>query len=163
MRVDALMDSPSVAGAYRFIIEPGDSTAVEVETSLFFRKSPKKIGIAPLGSLFLAGQNRTRFIPDYRPQVHDSDGLLIESGESNWIWRPLVNPAKEHQITDFPVTDLKGFGLMQRDRAFEDYDDLASRFELRPSYWVEPGRHWVPGQRLNWWRFPRPTIGTTTS
>jgi periplasmic glucans biosynthesis protein len=145
VRVYALMDSASVAGAYQFVIEPGGATAVEVETSLFFRKSPKKIGIAPLCSLFLTGQDSTRYIPDYRPQVHDSDGLLIESGDSNWVWRPLVNPAKEHQITRFPVTELKGFGLMQRDRKYSDYDDLGSRFERRPSYWIEPSGNWGPG------------------
>ena len=145
IRLYALLNSPSVAGAYRFVIEPGAATVVEMETSLFFRKSPKKIGLAPVGSLFLMGQNRTRFIPDFRPQVHDSDGLLIEAGDGNWVWRPLVNPAKEHRISRFPVTDLKGFGLMQRDRLFHDYDDLASRFESRPSYWIEPGGHWGPG------------------
>jgi glucans biosynthesis protein len=145
IRIYALMDSPSVAGAYRFVIQPGAATVVDVESSLFFRKSPKKIGLAPLGSLFLDGQNRTRSIPDYRPQVHDSDGLLIETGDSNWIWRALVNPAKSHQISEFPATDVKGFGLMQRDREFGDYDDLGSHFELRPSYWVEPTGHWGPG------------------
>ncbi len=145
MRVYALLDSPSVAGAYRFVIEPGANTITEVETSLFFRKTPKKIGIAPIGSLFLEGQNRTRFIPDYRPQVHDSDGLLIEPGNDNWIWRPLVNPAKEHQLSQFPVAELKGFGLTQRDREFRDYDDLGSRFEARPTYWIEPIGNWGPG------------------
>jgi periplasmic glucans biosynthesis protein len=145
IRIFALMDSPSVAGAYRFVIQPGGATLVDVEASLFFRKSPRKVGLAPLGSLFLEGQNRTRLIPDYRPQVHDSDGLLIETGDSNWIWRPLVNPAKSHRLSEFPVTDLKGFGLMQRDRSFDDYEDLGSRFELRPSYWVEPTGHWGPG------------------
>ena len=145
MRVYALLDSPSVAGAYRFVIEPGAATVVHVEASLFFRKSPQKIGLAPLSSLFLMGQNRARFFPDYRPQVHDSDGLQIESGDGNWTWRVLVNPAKEHRISRFPVAELKGFGLMQRDREFGDYDDLQSRFELRPSYWVEPGQGWGPG------------------
>jgi glucans biosynthesis protein len=145
IRLYALLDSPSVAGAYRFVIEPSAATVVEVETSLFFRKSPKKIGLAPVGSLFLMGQNRTRFISDYRPQVHDSDGLMVQSGDGNWIWRPLVNPAKEHRISRFPVSELKGFGLMQRDRAFYDYDDLADRFESRPSYWIEPEGNWGPG------------------
>jgi len=145
IRVFALLDSPSVAGGYGFVIEPGAATVVEVEASLFFRKSPKKIGLAPLGSLFLAGQSRTRFIPDYRPQAHDSDGLLIEAGDGNWLWHPLVNPAKEHRISRFAAADLKGFGLMQRDREFRDYDDLGSRFELRPSYWIEPRGHWGAG------------------
>jgi periplasmic glucans biosynthesis protein len=145
IRVYALLNSPSVAGAYRFVIEPGAATGVRVETSLFFRKSPKKIGLAPLGSLFLMGQNRTRYFPDYRPQVHDADGLQIESGNGTWTWRPLVNPAKTFRISRFPLSDLKGFGLMQRDREFADYDDLGSRFERRPSYWVEPVGHWGPG------------------
>ena len=145
IRLFALMDGPSVSGAYRFVIQPGAATLVEVETSLFFRKAPKKIGLAPLGSLFLKGQNRTRWIPDYRSQVHDSDGLLIETGDTNWMWRPLVNPAKTHRLSEFPFADVKGFGLMQRDREFDDYDDLGSRFELRPSYWVEPSGNWGPG------------------
>jgi periplasmic glucans biosynthesis protein len=145
VRIYALMDSPSLAGAYRFVIEPGDTTSVEVESSLFFRKSPKKIGIAPLGSLFLVGQNRTHYIPDYRPQVHDADGLLVEAGAGDWRWRPLVNPANTHRISQWPAAEAKKFGLMQREREFRDYDDLESRFELRPSYWVEPGERWGPG------------------
>jgi periplasmic glucans biosynthesis protein len=145
IRLYALLDSPSVAGAYGFVIEPGSVTRVRVEESLFFRKSPKKIGLAPLGSLFLMGQNRTRLFPDYRPQVHDADGLQIETGESNWIWRPLVNPARTFQISRFSADDFKGFGLSQRDRRFGDYDDLQSRFELRPSYWIEPDGRWGRG------------------
>jgi glucans biosynthesis protein len=145
MRLYALLDSPSVAGAYRFVIEPGANTTVEVEASLFFRKSPKKIGLAPLGSFFMTGQNRTRYFPDYRPQVHDSDGLLVEAGDGDWLWRPLVNPARTYRISRFPSAEGKRFGLMQRDREFGDYDDLGSRFERRPSYWVEPGENWGPG------------------
>jgi len=145
MRLYALLDSPSVAGAYGFVIEPGATTSVEVEASLFFRKSPKKIGLAPLGSLFMTGQNRTRYFPDYRPQVHDSDGLLVQAGDDDWLWRPLVNPAERHRISRFRSAEGKRFGLMQRDRDFGDYDDLGSRFELRPSYWIEPGERWGPG------------------
>jgi glucans biosynthesis protein len=145
IRIFALMDSPSVAGAYCFVIQPGGATVVGVEASLFFRKSPRKIGLAPLGSLYLKGEDNPCSVPDYRPQVHDSDGLLMETGQSNWIWRPLVNPARTHRISEFPAKGLQGFGLMQRDREFDDYDDLGSRFELRPSYWVEPGGNWGPG------------------
>jgi periplasmic glucans biosynthesis protein len=145
IRLYALLDSPSVAGAYGFVIEPGPTTFVKVEASLFFRKTPKKIGLAPLGSLFMTGQNRTRHFPDYRPQVHDSDGLLVQAGDGEWLWRPLVNPAEKHRISRFPSAEGKRFGLMQRDREFEDYDDLGSRFELRPSYWIEPGERWGPG------------------
>lgn len=145
MRVYALMDSPSVAGAYCFVIEPGDTTRVHVEASLFFRRTPKKIGLAPIGSLFMSGENSTRHFPDYRPQVHDSDGLLFEAGEGDWLWRPLVNPVKTHRISRFPAAEGKKFGLMQRDRHFGDYDDLGSRFERRPSYWIEEGERWGAG------------------
>jgi glucans biosynthesis protein len=145
MRLYALLDSPSVAGAYRFVIEPGETTRVQVEASLFFRRTPQKIGLAPLGSLFMKGENSTRSFPDYRPQVHDADGLLVEAGESDWLWRPLVNPVKTHWISRFPAAEGKKFGLVQRDREFHDYEDLGSRFERRPSYWIEPGERWGAG------------------
>lgn len=145
MRVYALLDSPSAAGAYCFVIEPGDVTHVQVEASLFFRRSPKKIGLAPMAGLFLSGENSTRCFPDYRRQVHDADGLLFEASPSDWLWRPLVNPARTHRITRFPAAEGKKFGLMQRDRQFSDYGDLASRFERRPSYWIEQGERWGTG------------------
>jgi glucans biosynthesis protein len=145
IRIYALMDSPSAAGAYSFVIEPGATTVTEVQANLFFRKGVQKVGVAPMSSLFLMGQNRTRFVPDFRPQVHDADGLSIYYGASNWLWRPLVNPEKKHRITSFPVTDLKGFGLLQRDRDFRDYEDLQSRFDLRSSYWIEPQGDWGAG------------------
>jgi glucans biosynthesis protein len=145
IRVYALMDSPSATGAYSFVIQPGATTVVDTQTSLFTRKGIQKLGVAPMSSLFLMGQNRTRYIPDYRPQVHDADGLSISYGASNWLWRPLVNPEKKHRVTSFPVTKLKGFGLMQRDRDFRDYEDLQARFELRPSYWIEPQGDWGQG------------------
>jgi glucans biosynthesis protein len=145
IRIYALMDSPSVTGAYSFTVEPGAATVVDTQVNVFFRKGVQKVGVAPMSSLFLIGQNRTRFIPDFRPQVHDADGLSIHYGESNWLWRPLVNPEKKHRITSFPVSGLKGFGLLQRDREFRDYEDLQSRFEMRPSYWIEPQGDWGAG------------------
>jgi glucans biosynthesis protein len=145
IRVLALMDSPSLTGAYSFAIEPGAATVVDVQASLFFRKGVQKLGVAAMSSLFLKGQNESRFVPDFRPQVHDSDGLCICSSGSNWLWRPLVNPEKKHRVTNFPVSHLKGFGLLQRDREFRDYQDLEARFELRPSYWIEPQGDWGQG------------------
>lgn len=141
----ALLDSPSVAGAYRFVIKPGDVTVIDVEASLFARKGGKKFGFAPMSSMFLEGQNRTRFMPDFRPQVHDSDGLLTRSGQTNWQWRPLVNPDRDPQVTRISSDNLDGFGLLQRDRKFDDYEDLESHYELRPSYWIEPAAPWGPG------------------
>jgi glucans biosynthesis protein len=145
LQLFALLDSPSVAGAYRFVIHPGEDTSVEVEASLFVRNEGKKFGFAPLTSMFLMGENRTRYIPDYRPEVHDSDGCLLQTAAGEWLWRPLVNPEKKHQITRFPADDLRGFGLLQRDRDFRDYEDLGARYDLRPGLWVKPGNHWGAG------------------
>jgi glucans biosynthesis protein len=145
MQFYGLLDSPSVAGAFRFVLKPGDTTFVEVEASLFVRKEGKKLGLAALTSMCLFGKNKTRFIPDFRSEVHDSDGLLIQTAGGEWEWRPLVNPPKEHRITKFAADDVAGFGLMQRERDYRAYHDLVSRFELRPSLWVKPLNKWGPG------------------
>jgi glucans biosynthesis protein len=141
----ALLDSPSVAGAYRFVIKPGETTFVEEEASLFPRKEIKKLGVAPLTSMFLVGGNRTRFVPDFRPEIHDSDGLLLQMGDGQWLWRPLVNPQKRYQVSRFPGDSLAAFGLLQRDRDFRDYQDLAARYDLHPSLWVQPATNWGAG------------------
>lgn len=145
VKIYALLNSPSVAGAYRFTIQPADRTRVEVESSLFFRKIPKKIGIAPLTSMFLMGENRTRYLADFRPEVHDSDGLLIQTNAEQCLWRALTNPEKEHVVSQFPGSTPTGFGLLQRDRRFGHYQDLAGRYELRPSLWVQPQGSWGAG------------------
>lgn len=145
MRLYALLDSQSLTGAYEFIIRPGERTAMEIRMALFERKRPKEIGIAPLTSMFLFGEARPRPISDWRPEVHDSDGLLLSSGTGEWIWRPLVNPEKL-QISYFELTNPRGFGLLQRDRAFRDYEDLEARQELRPSAWITPTGSWGKGQ-----------------
>jgi glucans biosynthesis protein len=145
MQFYGLLDSPSVAGAFRFVLKPGDITFVDVEASLFVRKEGKKLGLAALTSMFLFGKNKTRFMPDFRPEVHDSDGLLILTAGGEWEWRPLVNPPKDHRITRFAADDVAGFGLMQRERDYRGYHDLVSRFELRPSLWIKPLNKWGPG------------------
>jgi periplasmic glucans biosynthesis protein len=145
LRLFALLESPSAAGAYRFVIHPGENTLAEVEASVFVRKAGKKLGFAPLTSMFLMGENRTRFIADYRPEVHDSDGLLLEGSTGEWLWRPLVNPEKKHHISRFPADDPPGFGLLQRDRDFHNYEDLGARYDLRPSLWVKPLNQWGSG------------------
>lgn len=141
----ALLNSPSVAGAYRLIIHPGKATQVEVQSSLFFRKVPTKLGLAPMSSMFLMGENRTTYIPDFRPEVHDSDGLLIQSNTERCLWRPLSNPEKKPVISRFPQNTFVGFGLLQRDRQFSHYQDLAGRYELRPSLWAQPRKGFGAG------------------
>ncbi|WP_440870491.1 glucan biosynthesis protein [Vreelandella titanicae] len=140
----ALMDSPSVSGAYRFIIQPGENTQVEVEAELFAREDIAKLGVAPLTSMFTYGEASRERPDDFRPQVHDSDGLLMHTGSGEWIWRPLSNPAYLHTsafIDDSP----QGFGLMQRERDFNRYLDTEAQYHRRPSQWVVPLDKWGPG------------------
>jgi glucans biosynthesis protein len=112
---------------------------------LFIRKDSKKLGLAPLTSMFLFGKQRMKFFPDFRPEVHDSDGLLLQPTGNEWLWRPLVNPQKEHRLSRFSANDLQGFGLLQRARDFRDYEDLESRYELRPGLWVKRLDIFPPG------------------
>lgn len=134
--VYALLDSPSAAGAYRFVIRPGEETTVKVDQLLYFRQEVKKLGIAPLTSMFLHGENTVRQFEDFRPEVHDSDGLLLHFDTGEWLWRPLDNP-RSLNVTGFQMSKPKGFGLIQRDRDFSHYQDLETRPDLRPSAWQE--------------------------
>jgi glucans biosynthesis protein len=95
--------------------------------------------------MYFFGENQRSGRDDYRPEVHDSDGLSMQSGTGEWIWRPLVNP-KRLLVTSFGMTNPVGFGLMQRDRDFAHYEDLEARYDLRPSGWVEPKGSWGPGR-----------------
>jgi glucans biosynthesis protein len=142
--VHALVDGPSVTGAYSFVIRPGDATIMDVAMTLYPRQAIELLGLAPLTSMFLFGSNDRQGVDDYRPQVHDSEGLQIWSGSGEWFWRPLVNP-QQLRLSLFSDKDPKGFGLMQRTRAFEEYEDLDARFGLRPSLWVEPLEGWGQG------------------
>ena len=135
----ALMDSEHMTGAYRFDVHPGEQTVTEVHARIFMRQADKPVatlGLAPLTSMFFFGENQPR-PGDFRPEVHDSDGLMIATGDGEWLWRPLQNP-KSPLVTSFSMASLKGFGLMQRDRAFNSYEDTEARYELRPSAWITP-------------------------
>ncbi|TVP49088.1 MAG: glucans biosynthesis protein [Halomonas sp.] len=140
----ALMDSPSISGAYRFIIQPGENTQVEVEAELFAREDIAKLGVAPLTSMYTYGDASRERPDDFRPQVHDSDGLLIHTGSDEWIWRPLSNPS-EVRVSAFLDESPLGFGLMQRERDFNRYLDMEALYHRRPSQWVVPIDEWGPG------------------
>jgi glucans biosynthesis protein len=135
--VHALLDGPSVAAAFRFTIRPGETTVMDVESTLYPRVDIAQAGIAPLTSMFYFSANDRLKIDDYRPAVHDSDGLLVWNGRGEQLWRPLANPA-ELQVSGFADVNPRGFGLMQRRRDFHNYEDLEARYERRPSLWVEP-------------------------
>lgn len=148
--VYALMDSEHMTGAYRFDVKPGEQTVTEVQARVFMRPAAQNakpvatLGLAPLTSMFFFGENQPR-PGDFRPEVHDSDGLMVATGEGEWLWRPLQNPSSP-LVTSFSMKSLKGFGLMQRDRAFHNYEDTEARYEMRPSAWVTPTGDWGAGR-----------------
>lgn len=142
--IHALLNSESVTGAYTFTVRPGDDTVVDVNLTLYPRQAIELVGIAPLTSMFFFAGNDRVGIDDYRPECHDSDGLLIRNGAGEWLWRPLVNPLRV-RISSFLDHNPKGFGLMQRARRFEDYQDTEAHYESRPSAWVEPVGDWGAG------------------
>ena len=142
--VFALLNSPSATGAFRFVITPGSETVMDVKAVVYFRGRPSVVGLAPLTSMFQHGENTGWSRDDFRPEVHDSDGLLIHNGAGEWIWRALNNPARTRTAT-FVDRSPHGFGLIQRDRDFAHYDDLYANYHHRPSAWVEPIGDWGPG------------------
>ena len=144
LTISALLDSPSLSGAYRFGVTTGAETAMDVDATLFSRKDVARVGFAPLTSMFLFDDVNRGGFDDFRRAVHDSDGLQMLSGSGEWIWRPLANP-RGLQVSDFIDKTPRGFGLMQRARTYEDYEDSEARYEHRPSAWVEPVGDWGPG------------------
>jgi glucans biosynthesis protein len=141
----ALLDSPSLAGAYEFRVRPGAQTVVHVEARIFARRAVQKLGMAPLTSMFYHGENTVRVFDDFRPEVHDSDGLLLNFVSGEWMWRPVDNP-RTLNVSVFSMPNPRGFGLIQRDRDFDQYQDLETRPDLRPSAWVIPDTPWGKGR-----------------
>jgi glucans biosynthesis protein len=131
----ALLDSPSVTGAYRFELEPGTRTVLSVDAHIFARRDVRALGVAPLSSMFLYDANLSASFDDFRPEVHDSDGLMALTGKGEWIWRPLGNN-RGLRVTSLRDRDPQGFGLAQRERDFDNYLDLEAQYHRRPSEWV---------------------------
>lgn len=140
----ALLESRRATGAYAFRVLPGASTSIEVYARVFFREVPEVVGVAPLTSMHLFGEEELARFGDHRPEVHDSDTLLIHDGSGERLARPLRNPPRT-TVSSFQVTNPRGFGLAQRDRAFESYQDLEAHYERRPTAWVEPIGDWGTG------------------
>ncbi|HVB89689.1 MAG TPA: glucan biosynthesis protein G [Beijerinckiaceae bacterium] len=141
----ALLDSPSVTGAYRFDLTPKTDSVLAVSATLFARQAGQKFGFAPLTSMFCSGEDDLRVRDDYRPELHDSDGLSMHTGAGEWIWRPLRNPAAM-QVSQFLDHNVQGFGLLQRDRNFSHYEDINNPYQLMPNYWIEPQGPWGDGR-----------------
>ncbi len=141
----ALLDSESVTGAYEFIVRPGQETVMDVKSILFIRKDVRKLGIAPLTSMFFYGESfSSKKDGDFRPEVHDSDGLLIDTKGGEWIWHPVVN-SERLLINSFSGDQPRGFGFLQRDMDFDHYQDLEARYDRRPGVWVTPKGDWGKG------------------
>ena len=143
--VHALLDSKSAAAAYRFTIRPAETTVYDVEMNLYPRADIAEVGIAPMTSMFFFDANDRDDVDDFRPAVHNSDGLYMRNGRDERLWRPLTNPV-DLQVSSFSDTNPRNFGLMQRQRDFAGYQDLESHFEKRPSLLVEPIGDWGNGQ-----------------
>ncbi len=144
LTIYALLESPGASGAYAFMVTPGPRTIVDVDARLFLRHSVSMLGIAPLTSMFLSGKSGP-WRDDFRPEVHDSDGLAVLTGEGEPIWRPLGNPGTL-QVSAFLDNNPRGFGLLQRERRFERYQDGVAQYQSRPSLWVEPKGDWGEGE-----------------
>nr|WP_269819944.1 MULTISPECIES: glucan biosynthesis protein G [Pseudomonas] len=140
----ALLDSPRSTGAYKLTLRPGEDTLVDVKSRVYLRDNVSRLGIAPLTSMYLFGPNQPSKVMNYRPALHDSEGLAIHAGNGEWLWRPLNNP-KHLAVSNFSVENPRGFGLLQRQRDFSDYEDLDDEYEKRPSAWIEPKGDWGKG------------------
>lgn len=141
----ALLDSPSVTGAYRFILhDSGGDMTMDVDAAIYPRDAIQRLGVAPLTSMYLVGENDKQVSWDWRPEIHDSDGLYMHTGRGEWIWRPLKNP-RHLSFNAYADDNPKGFGLLQRDHNFDHYQDDGVFYDRRPSVWVEPKGNWGKG------------------
>lgn len=145
IRVHAILDSKSLAAAFQFDVRPGVETLIRARCALFPRVDLQHTGIAPLTSMYWFGPGSRRNVDDYRPAVHDSDGLQMTTGAGQGLWRSLTS-ARNLQISSFLDKDPEGFGLVQRSRNFEDFHDAEAMYHLRPSAWIEPEDPWGPGE-----------------
>jgi glucans biosynthesis protein len=141
--IHALLDGPSVTGAYRFTVRRTEGVVMEVEAHIFLRNTVELLGVAPLTSMYWYSERDRPYQVDWRPEIHDSDGLSLWTGNGERIWRPLNNP-DVIRASSFLDRDPRGFGLMQRDRDFRNYLD-GVHYERRPSLWVEPLEDWGGG------------------
>nr|WP_262983827.1 glucan biosynthesis protein [Halomonas elongata] len=83
-----MLESPSVTGAYRFVISDTEGVVMDVDAALYPRRPIERLGVAPLTSMYMVGENDRDANWDWRPEIHDSDGLSIHTDSGEWIWRP---------------------------------------------------------------------------
>lgn len=144
IQIIGLFDSPSLSGVASFVIKPGHETVMDTRVAVIARTNVAHYGFAPLTSMFWFGKNGVRHFDDYRPEVHDSDGLLMQNGKNEWLWRPLENDGRV-RMNSYEDTSPKGFGLFQRERSYTAYQDLEANYHRRPSAWITPQGSWGKG------------------
>ncbi len=144
VRLEAVIDSPSLAGHLDMTVRPGADTMMDLSVTLMPRVEIADIGVAPLTSMYLKGPLRASVSDDFRPRVHDSDLLVIENGAGERIWRPISNPARL-ETSAFVDNNPVSFGLFQTGRAFSDFEDTEARYHDRPNAIVRPRGTWGPG------------------
>jgi periplasmic glucans biosynthesis protein len=144
LTVYGLLDSPSITGAYRFIMDFADTLLMDIDAALYPRRPIERLGIAPGTSMYVYAKDEPRVGDDWRPEIHDSDGLQICTGGGEWIWRPLVNPHGV-RVNSYVDDAPRGFGLMQRERQFSQYEDDWAFYDRRPNAWIEPKASWHKG------------------
>ena len=144
VRLEGLIDSPSLAGHIDITVRPGRDTETDITLTLLPRVEIADIGIAPLTSMYLKGPLRSAVSDDFRPRVHDSDLLFIENGAGEHLWRPITNPAGV-ETSAFLDESPARFGLYQTARAFEDFQDTEARYHDRPNGVVQPTGDWGRG------------------
>ncbi|MDB6179317.1 glucan biosynthesis protein G [Paracoccus sp. Z330] len=145
VRIHALLDSKSLTAAFQFDVNPGAVTMVRTRVAIFPRVDLQHTGIAPLTSMFWFSPASRRNVDDYRPAVHDSDGLQMHTGAGQALWRSLASH-KALQISSFVDDNPRGFGLIQRNRHFTDYQDAEAMYHQRPSAWIQPEGEWGAGE-----------------
>ncbi len=145
LTIYALLDSPRATGAYQFVLTPGSDTVLDVKSRIYLRGTVDALGIAPLTSMFLFGPSQPAAPGNFRPAIHDSNGLAMHAANGEWIWRPLNDPPQV-TLSSYQMENPRGFGLLQRGREFSRYEDLKDRYDLRPSAWIEPQGDWGRGR-----------------
>ncbi|MEM0947955.1 MAG: glucan biosynthesis protein G [Pseudomonadota bacterium] len=143
--VYATLDSASLTGAFHFTITPGADTTIDVEAELYFRETVSHLGLAPLTSMFYFAEHSERRFDDFRPQVHDSELVRMVRASGDVLVRPLNNPPRVSNsfFTDDQIIE---FGLVQRDRSYEAYQDAGARYHNRPSVMIDRLGDWGPGK-----------------
>ncbi len=142
--VHALVDSESVAGAYRFTLRPGDVTIVDTECTLFTRGAVDGLGLGTMAAMSYFSPVDRRGVDDVREGVYEVGGLQVLNGNGEWLWRPVSN-RQTLQISSFSNANPRGFGVLQRERRFEGFEDVEQHWEVRPSLWIEPLNDWGEG------------------